>query len=379
MNQENPFIIEGYVSEKYFCDRTKETQLLGEHIANGRNVVLIAKRRMGKSGLIHNLFCKKEISETYHTFYIDLYETKNMDELVFEMAKNILSVLKTKGRKAWESFLSIMVSLQHTITFNSDGMPVWSLKIGDIKHPDTTLDEIFLYLNTSSTPCIVALDEFQVIAEYPDKKVEAALRTRIQNCHNARFIYSGSYLHTMTQMFVSPSRPFYNSCVIMGLDPIDKDIYFDFANNHFANNAQSISSEAFSYLYDKFNGVTWYIQYVLNILYSLRTDEITFSKENVERAVMEILKRNNFVYSSLLFMMTSKQKQLLYAIATEGAVTGIMAKDFLHKYSLSSSTVQTALKALTERDLITRTDDARNAYIIYDKFFSLWLKSRAEE
>lgn len=376
MYQDNPFVIEGYVSPKYFCDRVGETALLKEHIVNGRSVALIAKRRLGKSGLIHNFFYQDDISERYNTFYVDIYETKNMNEFVFELGKNILGKLKTQGRKAWEGFIRILASLQHSITFNSSGVPEWSVKLGDIKHPEITLDEIFEYLSTSERPNIVAIDEFQIIADYPEKTVEAALRKRIQNCHNTRFIYSGSHLHMMSLIFTSPSRPFYNSCSLMGLGVIDCNEYFVFANRHLSANVKSISQEAFSYLYDRFDGYTWYIQYVLNMLYSMTTSDIVFEKAHVDKAIESIVSRNSFAYSALLFLLTAKQKQLLCAIVSEGQVESLMSRDFLTKYGMSASTVQTAVKVLLDRDMVTRTDDERHAYIVYDRFLDIWMRRR---
>ena len=36
----NPFVYQGYVSPKYFCDRTEETEELIANLQNGRNTVL---------------------------------------------------------------------------------------------------------------------------------------------------------------------------------------------------------------------------------------------------------------------------------------------------------------------------------------------------
>ena len=373
MLQDNPFVIEGYVSPRYFCDRESETTMLMDNIVNGRNVALIAKRRLGKSGLIHNLFYQPEIKERYNTFYVDIYETKNLSEFVNELGNSILSVLKPLGRKSWEAFLDILTSLNHSITFNSNGQPVWSIKIGEIQHPEVTLDEIFEYLSTTERPSIVAIDEFQVIADYPEKTVEASLRKRIQNCHKARFIYSGSQRHMMSQIFASPSRPFYNSCALMGLEPIPSSKYLTFANDLMSENARSISPEAFRYLYNLFDGTTWYIQYVLNVLYAAKTDKMTFDAEDVDDAVAEIVKRNSFAYSSLLFLLATRQKQLLYAIASEGRIRSLMSQAFLRKYSIGASTVQTALKVLLDHDFVTREEDG--SYMVYDRFFDIWLRS----
>ena len=62
MNQ-NPFIISGYISPEYFCDREEETARMLNAIENGRHITLFSPRRMGKTGLIRHLFyqsCEKE-------------------------------------------------------------------------------------------------------------------------------------------------------------------------------------------------------------------------------------------------------------------------------------------------------------------------------
>ena len=52
----NPFVYQGYASPDYFCDRIVETEELISNLQNGRNTVLISQRRIGKIGLIKNVF-----------------------------------------------------------------------------------------------------------------------------------------------------------------------------------------------------------------------------------------------------------------------------------------------------------------------------------
>lgn len=374
MVQINPFLIEGYLSPEYFCDRVEETALLTRHLTNRCNVALIAPRRLGKSGLIHNCFYQKEIREQYYCIYVDIYDTKNLNEFVYALGKGILAALKPKGRKVWEYFLNMLQSLRSTISFDINGNPEWSVGIGDIQTPDVTLDEIFCYLEQADKPCLVAIDEFQTIANYPEKTVEATLRKRIQNCHNTNFVFSGSKRHMMAMMFTSQARPFYHSSSIMGLEAINEQTYLTFANNHLAKNNKEISAEAFSYLYHQYDGITWYIQYVLNMLYTSASSQRLLEIEDVKAVIGQILSQQRFAYQSLIYQLTSKQKQVLIAIAKEEKPMSLMSQGFLQKYRLGASTVQGAVKVLLDRDFITQDD---GYFMLCDKFLEQSLKGRS--
>ena len=67
MENNNPFITNGYISAEYFCDRVTETETLTRYITNGNNVALISPRRLGKTGLIEHCFHQKHIGDKYYT------------------------------------------------------------------------------------------------------------------------------------------------------------------------------------------------------------------------------------------------------------------------------------------------------------------------
>ena len=130
----NPFITKGYVSPHYFCDRAEETGKLISTVLNGNNVVLMSPRRMGKTGLICHCFQQPELYERTYTFLVDVYATRDLNELVYQLGKSVLGGLKSKGRRVWESFLNALSSLRPSITFDINGNPEWSIGLGDIKN-----------------------------------------------------------------------------------------------------------------------------------------------------------------------------------------------------------------------------------------------------
>lgn len=57
----NPFVVGAYVSEKYFCGRSKEMGILQKCIREDKNVVLYSERRLGKSHLIKRVFHEAQL------------------------------------------------------------------------------------------------------------------------------------------------------------------------------------------------------------------------------------------------------------------------------------------------------------------------------
>ena len=370
MTVANPFITSGYLAPHYVCDRVEETGLLTRLITNGNHVALFSPRRLGKTGLIRHCFGQEEIKDRYYTFVVDIYATKNMQEFVYELGKVILGVLKSRGRKAWEMFLNTLGSLRSNISFDINGNPEWGLGVGDIKVPEFTLDEIFSYLEQADKPCIVAIDEFQVVADYPEKKAEAELRTRIQQCRNVGFIFAGSQRHMMSEIFVSPSRPFYQSTSLMSIGPIACDQYVDFAQRLFREYRKEITAEAVVATYQRYEGVTWYVQSVLNALFILTETDGTCTEEMIEPAIQQIIAQQSFAYSALLFQLPTKQKEVLKALCKEGKATNVTSRPFLQRHHLTASTVQAAVKGLLEKDFVTHD---LGTYYVYDQFFAQWL------
>ena len=274
----NPFITNGYAGPEYFCDRVQETSDIISLITNGNNLALISPRRLGKTDLLRHCFSQKEIAEQYYCFIIDIYSTQSLPDFINKLGKSILDELKPKGKKVYNKFINILTSLKAGISYDSSGTPSWSVSLGDITNPNTSLDEIFQYLQNADKPCIVAIDEFQQITKYRDNNVEAVLRTYIQYCNNANFIFSGSHRHLMGTIFTSPNRPFYQSVTIINLKPIDKQKYADFCINNFKSNNKGIDIEVIYDLYDRFEGVTFYMQKVMNPSIISSTSQKTLMK-----------------------------------------------------------------------------------------------------
>lgn len=371
----NPFLTSGYGGPEYFCDRVDETKRLTQMVTGGNNVVLMSPRRMGKSGLIQHVFNQEEFKVNYNTFLIDIYATSNITEMTQQLGTTIVRTLAGRGETALQNFLRVVSSLRATMSFDQIGVPTWGVEMGNLRDVNYTLEKIFDYLESSAKPCVVAIDEFQQITRYEEKNVEAILRTRIQNMHNTNFIFSGSERSLLSQMFSSPSRPFYHSTSSLPLYAIPEDSYTEFIYRHFCNGGRSITKQAIHCAYYMFEGVTWYVQRIMNVLYMYADKGTTIEERDVIVAVERILAEESMTYANTLYQLTPRQKQLLVAIAKEIKATAIKGNAFIKKYNLpGASTIQTTIKTLIEKQLVT---DTLGCYEVYDKFFAIWLNRNA--
>ena len=369
----NPFIVGKYLSDKYFCDRSEETDFLRKQMMNGRDVALISPRRIGKSGLIHHFFSQPDIKERFHVFFVDIYATTSLTEFVYTFGKEIYAQLKPQSTQWKEKFFQIITSFR--VGFKLDaitGAPTFDLGLGDIQAPQTTLDEIFAYIEEADKPCIIAIDEFQQIGTYAENNVEALLRTKIQKCHRAQFVFSGSKRHMMSNMFNSSSKPFYQSAISMGLNPIHVDIYKEFATSLFEARNKHVEPEVIETVWNMYEGYTWFVQMMMNELYTLTLENDTCTPSMIAEARHNVIITQEQSFKDLLANIPPKQKIVLQAIAKEGFAHNITSGQFIRKHHLSSaSSVQAAVKLLLKNDLLTQTDDG--GYRVYDFFLSDWL------
>ncbi len=373
MLQPNPFIITAdYYGAKYFCDRQAETETLEGNIANGRNTVLISSRRMGKSGLIAHVFNRDFVQSNYKTFSIDLYPTSSLSEMILLLAKEITGQLKSREERIWESFLGIVKSLRPGFKVDSvTGQFVFDLSLGEIVRPTDSLKEIFQYLESSDIPCVVAMDEFQQIAEYPDNNVLELLRSHVQKCKHTWFIFAGSDRRMMEKLFNNPSEPFYMSCSPLYLDAIVYDKYLAFSKKHFEEAGKRLTDDCFKRIYDLFEGHTWYVQRLMNELYAWTKPGEVANLPMMENALTFVIKTYARTFQEQMSTYPEAQKQLLIAIAKEGNAELVTSVAFCKKHSMKSpSTVQSALRVLHDKGIVRKEG---NSYSVTNRLLGMWL------
>ena len=113
------------------------------------------------------------------------------------------------------------------------------------------------------------------------------------------------------------------------------------------------------------------MQYILNHLYEQSNSSI--EEKTIDACLADIIDSEVDSYQQLYGMLTENQSTLLRAIAREKIVTTTNSAAFIGKYKLkSSSSINTALKVLIDKEYVYKSD---KGYQVYDRFMELWLQT----
>ena len=370
----NPFGINTYLGPAFFCDREQETKTLLQNIQHNSHTAFFALRRMGKTALILHVFYLLQKQRNRKCIYMDIYATQNLKEFTNLLANNIYTVFpeqKGIGKKFWEAIKLFrpIISIDPL-----SGNPELSLDITQPKQFEKTIPQLLQFLDQQPIKTVIAIDEFQQILSYPEKNVEAILRTVMQTLKNVTFIFCGSNQAMMLQIFNSAKRPFYASCNTINLQKIDRSIYKKFIRDTFSTYKFKISDEETDEILDYTNIHTYYTQFFCHELFLQNQKNI--QPATLQAVKQKIMREKEAVFFQYRNLLTVTQWQLLKAMAKEEKVTQPYNKKFINTHNLGSSAiVKRSLESLLQKEMLYRDTSINEPYYaVYDKFLMHWLQ-----
>ena len=372
---ENPFVIKSYESKELFCDREEELQLMLRNCINNTDMTLISQRRMGKTGLILRLFDElRETRPEIHTIYLDIFASRSIDDFIKLLAEATMKSFQPKT-SIGDKLMTFIKSLRPQLSFdNITGEPQLQIAYQTAHEKEYTLRGLLDFLDSQNEHIVIAIDEFQQIRDYPEKNMEALLRTYIQQTHHLTFIFCGSKKHLMADIFSNEKKPFYNSTAFVSLDKISEVSYSAFIRKLLNERGRSITDEALQFILEWTRRHTYYTQQVCHTVFANESTNITI--DDVKCACQQLMKQGETVFLQYRQMLTDKQWNYLIAVAKEGSVQQITASEFLKNHNIGTpSTSRRLADALCEKGLLN--DDITldgTTYSVGDVFLSRWME-----
>lgn len=373
----NPFIFRTYQSKELFCDRENELKKLVTNCLSGADTTLVAQRRIGKTGLIYRLIDEIESTgQPITPIYIDIFATRSIDDFVKVLSEAILKKFP-EHTTIGQQFMQFLRSLRPVMSFDPlTSAPQLQLALQTTQEKEQTLERLLTFLNEQPRRVLLAIDEFQQIRNYPEKNIEALLRTYIQHLNNVTFLFCGSKRHMMLDIFSNERNPFYRSTEFLSLDKIDKDVYAAFIQQQFQQSDIHISTDAIEYILSWTKRHTYFTQRLCHTIYNLGVHNV--STDEAKQAALQIIQADTVIFNQYQQMLTAGQWNFLIAVAKEDHVSQITSQQFLQKYKLgNASSVSRNVASLIEKDLLAdEIVDGKTLYNLNDVFLSRYLAEK---
>lgn len=374
MNNRNPFIITGYHGPELFCDRENETRTLISNAENGVNTTLISIRRMGKTGLILHTMERLSKNKNHICIYVDIYATQNLKDFANKLGSAILDAFPERNT-AGKKFMNLLKGLRPVLTYDVlTGQPQVSFTFSTQQQYEHSIESLFQFLESQNKSILLAIDEFQQITKYPEKNMEALLRSHLHTLKNVNLIFSGSSHHILSEMFSDGTRPFFASTQFLYLKEIERKTYINFIRSIFKSFRLNIEEDALNLVVDFSRLHTFYTQSVCNRVFATRIKII--AQEDVRQICRSFISEQEPLFFQYRNLLTPIQWNLLKAVAKEEKVYQPNSKDFIEKHKLGiPANIQRAMESLLNKEMIYKGNDSTGAYYtVYDVFLSRWME-----
>src|SRR5438874_9697536 len=212
---DNPFVYGEVVPAPAFVNRLAELDRLVTDLAAGQKVFLISPRRYGKSSLIRRALVAIARGGA---LTVDVTVSSFSSYVAFlEGYARALVAAETKWDRARAWLKEAVRSARTEIRYTPGESPLGSLTVSfpavkSDRDVSRLAQDVFALpgrlAEARKRNVVVALDEFQAIAEFNGGSVESAMRAAVQHRREVRYVFAGSEPSLMERM-LSPKRPFY--------------------------------------------------------------------------------------------------------------------------------------------------------------------------
>jgi hypothetical protein len=369
----SPFTYGSTVSSRSFTNREKEAKRLKGNLLGGINTMIISPRRWGKSSLVEYVTgsLRKE-QKDIRIVMIDLFTVNSSEEFLEKLAGEILKASSTRWQEWAENSGKIFRNIIPKIQVSMD--PVTSFSISfDWNELKKNSDEILSLPEKVAVEkkikLIVCLDEFQVIAGFSGyAELEKRMRAIWQRQKSVTYCIYGSQRHMMTEIFNTPSKPFYRFGDIIMLQKIERESWVAFISKSFEETGKHITEEESGLIADLMKCHPWYVQQLAHYTWNMTTRSVT--KADIITSLKELLNANLPFYQNQTENLSYTQINLLKAVAA--GERQLTSSRVMNDYRLGTPRNVSKNKALLiNNDII---GESGNTFYLLDPAFEIWFR-----
>ena len=374
----NPFVYGEVVPSAAFVNRVVELDRLVRDLSEGQKVFLISPRRYGKSSLIRQAL---SAMSRRGALTIELTVSSFSSYVAFlEGYARALVAAETRWDRARNWLKDAIRSARTEIRYTPGESPLGSVTVSfpSVKSErdiSRLAQDVFALpgrlAEARGRSVVVALDEFQAIAEFNGGSVEHAMRAAVQHQREVGYVFAGSEPSLMERM-LTPKRPFYKAGPVMRLEKIAADEFAAAIDSRFKRSGFKPEEG----LGDAIVELAGNLPYDVQRLAHETWDEVHAGSgkratlNHLHQALSRLLSEQETMFEAIWQRLTLAQRAALRAVVIESGHS-VLSEDVRTRHRLGgTSTVQAALNALVRDDVISR-DGKR--YIVVDSLLREWV------
>lgn len=358
-------------------DRESELQGLLSRSLAGRNTRLEAPRRYGKTSLLRHLIAALPAAGGVGV-YVDLYGVVSAAEVVARLERALRTAQLRRGQARWLEgrFRSLTRSTNLrmgplSVARSARTGPPGSTEPGALEDRFAIFAELQTRL---SAPVIVVLDEFQAVLGAASK-IDATIRSEIQHHERVGYIFAGSHVGMMRELFSDRVRPFYAQAPALELRPLPPEPLAEYVAVRFEREGRDCQ-RALGALLDVAGGHPQRSMMLAAHLFvraptGQAVDEATF-----EDALTGALREADGELHGRWDALTVSQRRALAALASGEAPFSHTAA---RQHGTSKGATGKALTALSEAGDIAADPRASTGWAIIDPLMREWLRRRGRD
>ncbi|MGB7219573.1 MAG: hypothetical protein WBD07_12290 [Vicinamibacterales bacterium] len=378
---ENPFVYGEVVPLSAFANRVAELDRLVGDLAAGQKVFLISPRRYGKSSLVRRALVAMakqgaltvEVTVSSYSSYVAFLEG---------YARAIVSA-ETKWDRARTWLREVIRSAKAEVQYSPGAAPLGSISVSfpgvrSERDQSRLAQEVFALparlAEERRRRVVVALDEFQGIAEFNGGSVEHAMRAAVQHQREVGYVFAGSEPSLMERM-LGPKRPFYRAGPVIRLEKIPADEFAAFIDTRFTRSGMRAEPGLGTAIVELAGNLPYDVQRLAHETW----DEVRAAGrrratlDDLHLALRRLLTEHQMMFEALWQRLKVAQRSVLRAVVLEEG-QGLLSVEVRERHRLGgASTVQYALGALVRDDVIGREGDR---YVVVDSLLREWVARR---
>lgn len=247
---ERLFPLGGPVSPNDVVDREQFIDEMATRLREGQSIVLAGPRRIGKSSVALEAL-RRLAARGAKTVALNLEETSTPRELAAKLAAGCLSHLSRAIRVVRDAE-SALAGLLSGTAIRAKLLDL-EVEIEALRHPEARSTEEYLdealslpeaIARRTQSRVVVLLDEFQLAAALGGESLMRRMRGHFQKQQDTAFLFLGSAMSLMGEIFGQSRRPFYRFATPLDLPPVPDDAWRRYLEVRYRARGLSITPEA---------------------------------------------------------------------------------------------------------------------------------------